>query len=287
MIVYYNNQFIPKEEVRISPDDRGFLFADGVYEVILTYRGGLFRFDDHLERLGRSLGEIRIDSPDLDELQRVSEELLRRNALTGTNAKLYIQVTRGAVPRRHAFPDGGVQPTIYMSAEPFQRPLEELRGGVSIIMVPDIRWSRCDIKAIGLLPNILANQQAKENGAIEAVFVRDGFITEGTHTNLFTVLNGRLFTPPLDNYILSGITRRVVIEICTSLGILATQTAIPKKSLKDADEIMITSTISEIMPVVRVDDWQVAGGKPGPVTRKLQRAFNELAGIENSEYHQV
>ena len=139
MIVYYNDQFISKDEVRISPDDRGFLFADGVYEVMLAYRGCLFWFDDHLERLGRSLKEIQLDLPDLKRLREISEELLRRNDLTGADAKLYVQVTRGTAPRRHAFPGGSDGPTIYMSAEPFQRPLAELQDGIGIILVPDIR----------------------------------------------------------------------------------------------------------------------------------------------------
>jgi D-alanine transaminase len=286
MIVYYKDQFISKDEVGISPDDRGFLFADGVYEVVLAYRGGMFRFDDHLARLGRSLGEIRIDLPDLAGLCSIAEQLLLQNNLTSAEAKVYIQVTRGAAVRHHSFPEGGASPTLYIMADPFHRPVEDLEKGAAIILAPDIRWTRCDIKAIGLLPNVLANQQAKENGAIEAVFVRDGFITEGTHTNLFTVRGERLFTPPLNNHILSGITRQVVIELCSDLGLLVTQTAIPEKALKEAEEIMITSTISEIMPVVRVDDWPVADGRPGPVTRRLQQAFNELTGTASTSQHQ-
>jgi len=277
MIVYFNGRFIPKEGVKVSPDDRGFLFADGAYEVILSYNGRLFKAEEHLRRMSRSLRELRINGPDEGELRDIAERLIRVNNLGDGNAAFYVQITRGAAPRHHSFPDGETPPTIYASASPFQPPREKCEHGVKIILVPDIRWARCDIKSVALLPNVLANQQAKESGAEEAVFVRDGAITEGSHTNFCAVFDGQLVTYPKTNYILAGITRGVVLDLCGELNIPCKRSPIFERELKEADELMIVGTTVEVMPVVQVDDWQVGDGKPGPITRKLQQAFREIA----------
>lgn len=276
MIVYFNGRFLPKEEVWISPDDRGFLFADGVYEVLHSYCGHLFRLADHLQRLERSLREIRINFPDVEKLGPVAESLIRSNGLENEEAVVYIQVTRGAAARRHVFPDEGTAPTVYALASPMQFSREKMEKGVKVILVPDLRWARCDIKSVGLLPNVLASQQAKEQDAEEAIFVRDSIITEGSHMSFCAVFDGILLTHPLNQHILPGVTRGFVLELCRQLPVPFKESPFEAKNLPQASEMFIMSTNSEIMPVVQVDGWQVRDGKPGPITRKLQQAYRDF-----------
>lgn len=276
MIVYFDGQFLPKQDVCVSPDDRGFLLADGAYEVIRSYNGLLFKVTEHLTRLERSLRALRFTRLDVQRLGTVAEELLRRNNLDRGDAVLYIQVTRGVGPRTHVFPPPKTTPTVYLAAWPFRPSPEKWEHGVSIVLVPDIRWARCDIKSVALLPNVLASQEAKERGAEEAVFVRDGLLTEGAHTNVCALFGGHLFTHPATHHILAGITRQVVLDLCTELGIPVTESPIDRQALPKASELMILGTTTEIMPVVQVDDWQVGDGRPGALTRALQRAFRNL-----------
>lgn len=276
MIVYFNGRFMPKEDVRISPDERGFLLADGAYEVIRAYDGALFRAREHVQRMQRSLRELRMVMPRGRALDEVGEELIRRNNLDGADATLYVQVTRGEALRKHSFPEEGTPPTIYASVAPFEPSLSKQEKGVSIILVPDIRWARCDIKSVALLPNVLASQQAKECGAEEAVFVRDGVVTEGSHTNFCAVFGTKVVTHPCTYHILAGITRQIVLELCTDLGIPNEESPIPEERMHDADEMMIVGTTTEIMPIVQVNGWQVGDAKPGPITRKLQQAFARI-----------
>jgi D-alanine transaminase len=280
MIVYFNGDFLPKELVRISPDDRGFLFADGAYEVIRSYDGRLFKLQAHLQRLENSLQALHIAAPDTGKLQDAAAQLLQHNALTTEDAALYVQVTRGVAPRKHAFPPSNTPPTIYLTASPFRASPEKWEQGVRIILLPDMRWSRCDIKSVALLPNVLANQQAKESGAHEAVFVRKGTITEGSHTNFAAVFDGRLITHPRTHHILPGITREIVLDLCRELDLSCSESPIREAKLREASELMLLGTTTEIMPVVQVDDWQVGNGQPGPVTRTLQRAFRTLVASE-------
>lgn len=281
MIVYFNGQFLPKENVRISPDDRGFLFADGAYEVVRSYNGKFFRLAAHMQRLENSLRGLRITAPDTGKLQEVAAQLLEHNALTHGDAALYVQITRGVAPRKHAFPPADTPPTVYLSAYPFHAPPENWEHGVRIILVPDIRWSRCDIKSVALLPNVLASQQAKESGAYEAVFVREGIVTEGSHANVAAVFEGRLVTHPKTNHILPGITREIVLEdLCQELDLPASETPIREDKLREASELMLLGTTTEIMPVVQVNGWQVGDGQPGPVTRALQQAFQRVVKEE-------
>jgi D-alanine transaminase len=282
MIVYFNDQFLPKEDVHISPDDRGFLFADGAYEVVRSYNGKLFRLPEHMQRLENSLRGIRIAVPDMGRLQDVAAQLIRHNDLTHTDAALYVQITRGVAPRKHAFPPSDTPPTVYASAKPFLASSERAENGVRTILIPDIRWSRCDIKSVALLPNVLASQQAQESGAYEAVFVRDGLITEGSHANFAAVFDGQLITHPKTNHILPGITREIALDLCRDLGLPYRESPISEAKLREADELLLLGTTTEIMPVVQVDDWQVADGQPGPLTRTLQRAFRALVAAEQS-----
>jgi D-alanine transaminase len=277
MIVYFNGAFMPKEDVRISPDDRGFTFADGVYEVICAYGGRLFKLEEHLRRMARSLRALRIAGFDVSGVGEVAREVLRRNGLERAEAKLYLHVTRGVAPRQHAFPDEAISPTVYVSAAPYELPEERWARGVRVILVADVRWSRCDIKAVALLPNVLASQRAKGAGAYEALFVREGVVTEGSHTSFCGVFDGVLVTHPLNTRILAGITRGVVLELCRALDIPFRESPIGEGDLHRASELMVLGTTTGIMPVTEVGDWPVGGGRPGPITRKLQRAFREMA----------
>jgi D-alanine transaminase len=278
MIAYFNGQFLPKEEIKISPDDRGFLFADGVYEVIRAYGGKLFKMDEHLKRLARSLREIRIDYPALPELAAIGEKLITINNLAaGEFATLYIQITRGAATsRKHPFPDEPIPPTVYVAASPGISQRAKIENGVKIILTPDIRWTRCDIKSISLLPNVLANQQAKENDAEEAVLVRDGVITEGSHTNIFMIFDGRVLTHPLNSHILPGITRDIIIDLCGQLKIPFQEKFVLGKDLPMAEELFISGTSMEVTPVIQVDEWTVGQGIPGPITVRLREAYKKM-----------
>ena len=276
MIVFFNHQFIPKTKVRIDPDDRGFLFADGAYEVIRSYRGNLFKAGAHIARLNRSVDFLKINLPEEVNFREIGDRLIEQNNLGDEDANIYIQVTRGPALRKHAFPDEDIPATLYASVSSFERPVIKQEQGVKVVLVPDNRWTRCDIKSISLLPNVLASQRAKEENAEEAIFVRDDVALEGSHSSFGAVFNNRLTTAPKSNYILPGITREVVLELCGELNITVDESPISVESLKEADELMLLSTSLEVTPIVQVDDWNVGDGKPGPVTRKLQRAFEEV-----------
>lgn len=278
MKAYLNGKFIPQDKVAISPFDRGFQFADGVYEVLRAYSGKLFKLDDHIERLERSLKELKIRVNELTKIRDASLQLITDNNLTDGQALIYIQVTRGVfAPRRHEFPPEYVQPTVYISPSVFSPHLEEVKNGVKVILEDDIRWARCDIKSIALLPNVLGREKAIENNAYETIWVRDGFIMEGTHTNFCGIKKGELFTPPLSNFILAGITRKVVLQICDSLGIPVHEEPITKKDVETFDECMIVGTTVEVTPVIQINDWKVENGIPRPFTRKIQKEFYKLA----------
>lgn len=279
MIAYYNGEFMPKKAVQISPDDRGFLLGDGLYEVMRSYNGYLFKAHEHIARMEKSLKELRIPDPFNGDLKAIGEKLIHRNRLQDTDATLYIQVTRGAAPRQHAFPGEDVSPTAYAAASAFQPPVSKREKGVKVVLEPDIRWGRCDIKSIALLPNVLACQRAKDQQAEEAVLVRDGFITEGSHTNFGAIFSNHFYTYPDTNSILAGITRQVVLELCNNLGIGVNESPIPVDRLKEADELLVTGSTLEIFPVVQVDDWKVGTGMPGPITRKLQKEYTKYRKV--------
>ena len=275
-IVYLDGRFVPAADAAVSPLDRGFLFADGAYEVIRSYCGHLFEFGSHLGRLRRSLREIRIDQAAAEGLERICPELLERCGLSEAESLVYIQVTRGTAPRSHRFPPIGTAPTIYASANPFDPPKAERESGVAVLLVPDTRWSRCDIKSIALLPNILARQMAEDAGAAEAVFIRDGIVTEGASSTFCAVFSGTLVTHPESNVILPGITKSVVLGLCSRIGIPVSERPIREEELQRASEMMLLSTTREIMPVVSYDGIDVGNGSVGPLTRKLQAAFPEI-----------
>ncbi len=276
MTVYFNGDFMDKADVSISPDDRGFLFGDGVYEVVRAEDGRLFRLDAHRRRLARSLDAIQLHTVDTEALWDSVHELLPRNDLDEGSAKVYLQITRGAAPRQHAFPDPSTEPTVYARASAHEPPVEEWNEGVKVILYPDQRWARCDIKATALLPNVLANQAAQENGAYEAVLVREGFVTEATHSSVAAVFDGTVVTHPLTNYTLPSITRQTVLELCEDLAVPVDETPMATRDLPEADELFLMGTTTGVMPVVQVDDWAVGDGTPGPVTQELLAAFRAL-----------
>ena len=276
MLVYLNGEYIDHASARVSVDDRGFLFADGVYEVARVYDGKIFMMQPHMERMRHGLGELHIRDQMIDELPKIAERLLDENELRRGDATVYIQITRGAAPRAHAFPAAETAPTVYVIAKPFkQHPATYFEDGVATITVPDTRWSRCDIKSIALLPNVLANQQAKEAGAFEALFVRDGALIEGSHSNLFGVSGGELITYNMCGYILGGITRALIMERAPGLGLRVHEEAIMLNQLDRIEELFLSGTTTEIMPIAKVDDRVIGTGQPGPVTRQLQQAYKQ------------
>ena len=272
MTVYLNGQFLPKDQARISPDDRAFLFADGAYEVVRAYRGHLFRAKEHWDRFDYSLKALRIPAPANTDFSAIASELLKRNNLADSEATVYLQVSRGAAPRKHSFPSE-MTPTVYAFTAPFTNPVEKWTTGVKVITLPDQRWARCDIKSVSLLPNVLANQQAQEAGAHEAVLIRDGYAMEGSLSNFAAVLDGVLHTAPRTNYILPGISRLVALALCSALEIPVKEFPVAEADLKCAQEAMLFGTTNEVMPVVQINDRKLGDGQPGPLTRKLQQAF--------------
>ena len=277
--VYLNGGFVPKAEAVVSVDDRGFLLSDGVYEVVPYYEGVPFYLDRHMARLRRSLDALRIDydSAGLDEVLR---RLVADNGLDkAPRSMTYLQVTRGVAPRTHYFPVQPVEPTVYAYAVEWSRPSDEAWSrGFTAITVPDRRWTRVDIKAISLLPNVLAFQAAKDARADDAILVRDGIAIEGAHQNFWGVFDGMAVTHPATNLILAGITRGVVLELARAHGIPCEERPITVEELSDADELFFTGTTGEVRPCVQVDGVPVGDGRVGPVTRALSGAF--LARVE-------
>ena len=275
-LVYVNGKFLPRAEARVSVEDRGFVFGDGVYEVLRAINGRLFAAGFHNDRLRRSLDGIRITlaadhSP--ERFAEIGKELLRENGLLSGEATVYMQVTRGATTRAHAFPPTGTSPTIYISVARFAPYSEFAATGTSAISHPDLRWGRCDLKTLNLLPNVLASQTAKERGAFEAMLIRDGVVTEGAKTNFFGVVDGALRTHPCDAHILPGITRSVLRELASGLDIDLDERPIGVDEIPKLTELFLTGTTTDVMPIVKLDDKPVGKGKPGELTRRLQRVL--------------
>ena len=270
---YLNGDYLPLDRARISPMDRGFLYGDAVYEVIRVYRGRIFLLEAHFGRLEASLARMRMGAY-LTPLHEVPRQLLARNDLRDADALVYVQVSRGtSAARHHYFPPPDTPPTIFAYAWAYTPSPAMLDPGVTVITVSDDRWARCDIKTTALVPNVLANQRAREAGAQEAIFVRDGALTEGTHSNIWAVVDGEVRTPPLTNYILMGITRMALLEVCRTAGIPVRETPIFQHELADADELFITSTVSDVAPVARIDGRVMP--RERPVTDRLVRLFAE------------
>lgn len=274
---YLNGDFLLQSEAKVSVDDRGFLFADGVYEVTKAVAGHLFGEAEHMQRLRRGLRELSIDAgvPVVDKIPAISRKLLALNGLADKDATVYVQITRGAAPRYHAFPAPETPPTVYVFAKPLAAlPVSAFEDGLTGVTMPDLRWARCDIKSVSLLPNCLAKQKAKEAGAYECLLVREGkYIVEASHSNAFAVIDGELWTTPLDQNVLPGITRAVIMEKAGALGIKIKEAAIPLERWAEITELFTTSTGPDVAPIVKLDDRVVGNGKVGPITRALLGAF--------------
>ena len=276
MIIYLNGKYIPRDQAMVSVDDRGFLFGDGIYEVVTIYQGYPFLIDEHLKRLSDGLRALSIQGVDTALFPDVCQRLLSENDLTDNDGVLYMQVTRGEAPRLHAFPSENVPPTIFMAANPLHPSARFDDKTISAILVPDVRWARCDIKSISLIANVLARQRAIDAGVREAIFVRNGVVMEGTASTLFATFDGEVFTHPKTNYLLPGVTRDVVLSLCAEQDIPVNTVPILEQDIPLAEEIFVTSTTMEIVPVVELDHRPVAGGTPGPITLKLKQAFQDM-----------
>lgn len=274
--VYLNGAFVEEDHATISIDDRGFLFADGVYEVVHVYNGRLFAWNEHMERLERSLDGIEISGVDTDVLAEAASTLLAE--FSDPEGALYIQITRGVQKRSHAPPASGtVAPTVLMWVRPVSPISEEtIQHGVSMITVPDDRWAKVWIKTVGLLPNVLAKGKAVRQNAFDAIFIRDGIVMEATAANVFIVKDGVLGTAPVTNYILPGITRAVVLDIAAQLGISVDLRPFTTEQLYEADEAFLTGTLTEVLPIAQVDGRALANPS-GPIARRLLQALHERA----------
>jgi D-alanine transaminase len=272
--VYLNGEFLPLPEAKVSVLDRGFIFGDGVYEVIPVYAGRLFRLPHHLQRLDHSLAAVHLANPIAhDRWRQILEELVLRNG--GGEQSLYLQVTRGVAARDLSI-SAATTPTVVAMSTPVQAVDEQqLYRGCRAITIEDIRWQQCHIKAITLLPNILLRQQALEAGADEAIMLRDGEVTEGTASNIFMVQEGVVTTPPKGELLLPGITRDLVVELCRRHGIPCEERPIDADTLAEAEEIWLTSSTREIMPIIELDHRPVANGYPGPIWKRVLRHYQE------------
>jgi D-alanine transaminase len=276
--VWNGEQIIERGSAATDVEDRGYNFGDGVYEVFRIYSGKIFAEMLHWTRLERSIEQIHMKMPlPIHAFQRGINELMRADDIdTGI---IYLQVTRGVAPRAHVFPSSEVRPVIMALTKPMARPITDLERGVAVITQPDLRWLRCDIKSLNLLPNVLAKQAAAEAGAVEAILHRNGIVTEGSSSNVAIVRDGMIVTHPANELILHGITRAVVCGLAHQLGIPLMEKGYSVEELCDADEAFLMSTTSEVMPIVQCDGRPLGSGVPGPITRRLQRSF--LANFVN------
>ena len=274
-IAYLNGEFLPLDQARVSALDRGFIFGDGVYEVIPVYSRRPFRLPEHLRRLQRSLDAIRLGNPMTDvEWARLIHDLVARHS--GEDQSVYLQVTRGVAKRDHAFPKEG-KPTVFMMSSPLATPArEQIENGVPCITATDYRWLRCDVKSVSLLANCLLRQQAAEAGAVEVVLFRDGCLTEASAIKVFVVKGGKLLAPPKNNLILPGITYDVVLELAAAKGIAVELRAIPEREVTGADELWVTSSSKEVLAVATLDGKPVGDGRPGPMFKAVHQAFQEF-----------
>ena len=278
--VYLNGDFLPLEQACVSVTDRGFLFGDGVYEVIPAYGGRLFRLTQHLQRLQNSLDGIRLANPlSHGEWESMFNELLARNrdaAGPDNDQSVYLQVTRGCAPKRdHSFPET-ISATVYAVSNPIPRPDPAIeQNGVAAVTLNDMRWQRCDIKAITLLANVLLRQQAVDQGAVEAILIRDGQVIEGSSSNVFVVKNDTIITPPKSERMLPGITRDLVLELAAKHGLPYAENDIDVTTLAQAEEVWITSSTREIVPVTQLDSRAIGDGRPGPLWKTITAHYRD------------
>jgi D-alanine transaminase len=276
-VVWLNGQYTDFASATVSIEDRGFVFGDGIYEVARVYNGKPFALDRHLARLRRSAAALDLEVPVEEQaLEALIHDVWKRSGLP--NCEIYIQVTRGVARRNHVFPEH-VKPSMFIGIRAGRQvPAEAYEEGCRLITLPDERWARCDLKTICLLPNVLAKEKAHRAGAMEALLIRDGFVTEGTSCNVFMWSDGNLVTPISDNRILPGITRSVIFDIARERGYNIVERNITPDQVLGAEGVFITSTTIELLPVVKIDDTVIGNGRPGDIRGDLQAAFNSLTG---------
>ncbi|WP_427184274.1 D-amino acid aminotransferase [Bordetella bronchialis] len=273
-LAYLNGEFLRLQDAKISVLDRGFIFGDGVYEVVPVYEGRPFRMAEHLGRLERSLAAIRIEAPfDRAGWQEVVQGLIERSLTP--SCVVYLQVTRGVARRDHGFPADAVTPTVFGMTSPFTRPGAQLREqGVTLISIPDERWLHCDIKSVSLLGNVLAKQRAADAGADEVVQFRDGMLSEGATCNIWVAAGGKLLAPPKDHLVLEGIRYGLLAELAAEAGIPFEMRPVTRAEVENADELMVSSATREILPALRLDGRPVGSGKPGSVYARLRQGYD-------------
>ncbi len=273
-ICYLNGEFLPLEEAKVPVLDRGFIFGDGIYEMIPSFAGHTFRLKEHLQRLIKSLEAVHIKNPySLSEWSGLIKELVEKN--TAKHQAIYLQITRGVAHRDHAFPEES-DPTVFIMSSSL--PESQKAKQVSAAVIPDPRWNSCDIKAISLLPNVLLRHQAREKGAYEAILIRDGFLTEGAASNVFVVKDGVVKTPPKGPKLLPGITRNLLIELLQKNNIPCEEIEITESEVRNADEIWLTSSTKEIVPVTELDNNKVGDGEVGAIWHRsvdLYQSFKD------------
>jgi len=272
MIVYLNGRFLPLEDAKISVLDRGFIYGDGVYELVPVYRRRPFRLPQHLARLQHSLDGIRLTNPhSVDEWTAIIDELVRQQPFDDQG--VYFQVTRGVAKRDHTFPVG-VAATVFMMSNPLSTPsAEQIEKGVAVVTADDNRWQRCDLKTISLVGNVLMRQLAADAGAVETVMFRGGNLTEASASNVLVVIRGTIVAPPKDNLILPGITYGAAYEFASEARMPFEIRAVPRAEAEAADEMWLTSSTKEVLAVTTMDGRPFAGGTPGPVFRRMHALF--------------
>jgi D-alanine transaminase len=275
-LVWINGTVSPLDGATVALEDRGFVFGDGVYEVVRTYGGRPFAMAAHMNRFTRSAAGIELQLPlPMEAIANIALDLHQRTRFPET--LLYFQLTRGAAPRYHPFPEN-TPPTLVIWAQPLREVPDALReAGVKAITHPDERWARCDLKTICLLPNVLAKEHAKRQDAYEAILLRDGLVTEGSSSNMILVKGGRLVTAMADHRILPGITRDVVLKLAREAGLPVEERDVSAMELATADEVLMLATTAEVMPIVQIDDRPVGDGRPGPIGRQLLAALRAVA----------
>lgn len=275
-LIYLDGRFLPLDEARVSVMDRGFLFGDGVYEVIPVYSRRPFRLDEHLHRLQASLDGIRLNNPhDVPEWSALIGRIVAESA--SEDQSVYLQVSRGPMAtRNHAFPNT-VRPTVFIMSEPLPTPPPRQRAeGVTAVSATDIRWLRCDLKTTSLLANCLLRQLAVDAGCVETVLFRDGFLSEGAASNIFVVRAGCLLAPPKNHLLLPGITYDVILELAAAHGLACEIRPIDEAETRNADELWLTSSTKEVLPIVRLDDRPIAAGEPGPFYRQMAEWYRDF-----------
>jgi len=277
-IIMSQGKFTHKDSLTFPYEERGLQFGDGVYEVIRIYNGRLYLLDEHINRLYRSLEAIRIQiTQTKSEMITLLQKLIARNDME-QDGYIYLQITRGSAARIHTFPEN-IEPNIYAYLENKARNLDGIQNGVKTITLPDERWENCYIKSLNLLPNVLAKQTALENGCYEAILHLDGRVTECGSSNVFLVKDGKIYTHPATNRILKGCVRMAIERFAADLDIPFIEEAFTVDDISDADELFLTSSLSEVLPIIEVDQKPIADGKPGDISRKLQTAYEQDAQI--------